>query len=569
MPVVGSFLKGIFFGHLEEELLFPYPRPRPAESEAVSLLVDSLRSVARKIDPVAIDQEARIPQEVLDSLRARGMFGLAIPTRFGGRGLSTSSWTRVLEELARIDSSVAVMVGTHVSLGTQGLLLFGSEEQKAEWLPRLASGELLAAFALTEAEAGSDVAALKTRAEPISGGGYRLSGSKVRITNGSLAGLFTVFARVAGAPGEREGITAFLVPRGPGLSTGPEVRTLGIRGSATTDVLLDGVEVGPAQVLGQPGAGFKIAMEILNRSRLAVATGCVGLCKAVLDVTVDYTRRRRAFGQPIGKFGMIQAKIGQMAVDTFVMESLAYLTTGLIDAGRTDTSMECAVAKVFASETAWRVVNDSLSVAGGAGYLPSYPFERLMRDARANLIFNGTNEILRMYIALAGLSGPGEFLRSVSEAVRRPLRSIGLLADYALAVFNRRWKRDTVSLAHERIEELADPLAELVARLGEVSEAILRRHGQEILHRQFLQERLANITIDLYAAFAALSRTSFLLQEGDQERSREALTCTSIFVAQAERRIRQALEACDRNEDEMLRDVALTAEQKREARLLT
>ncbi|MBM4321025.1 MAG: acyl-CoA dehydrogenase, partial [Deltaproteobacteria bacterium] len=550
MPVVGSFLKGIFFGHIEEELLFPYPRPRAAEREAISLLVESLRVESlRMIDPARIDEEGSIPPEVLAQLRPLGLFGLSIPTRFGGMGLSTTSWARVLEELARIDAAVAVTIGTHISLGTQGLLQFGSEAQKAAWLPRLATGEVIAAFALTEAEAGSDVAAIRCQAEPTPDGGYRLHGTKVNITNGGLADLFTVFARINGIPGEREGITTFLVPRGPGLTTGKKVSTLGVRGSSTTDVFLDGVKVEPCQLLGPVGSGFKIAMEILNRSRLAVAAGSVGLCQAVLDVTVDYTRKRRAFGQPIGKFGMIQAKLGQMAVDTFVMESLAYLTTGLIDAGRTDTSMECAAAKVYASETAWRVVIESLKVAGGAGYLPGLPFERLMRDARANLIFNGTNEILRIYIALAGLSGPVEFLRSVSDAVRRPLRSVGLLADYALAVFNRRWKRDTVSLAHERIEELADPLSELVARLGEVSEDLLRRHGQEIVHCQQLQERLANITIDLYASFAALSRTSTLLQDGDQERSREALTCTSIFVAQASRRIRAALAACERNED--------------------
>ena len=358
MHEVGSFLKGIFFGHIEEELLFPYPSPQQAEAEVLNGLLDGLRTLGRSsIDPARIDREERIPQKLLDELRGLGLFGLSIPPRFGGLGLSCGSWCRVIEGLARLDPSLALTVGAHLSLGTQGLLLHGTEEQKLRWLPRLASGESLAAFALTEAESGSDVAALRTRAEPDEAGGFCLYGSKVHVINGGLADLFTVFARIGTEQGGRKGITAFLVPRSPGLGTGPEEGTLGIRGSSVTHLDLDGTAVQPSQVLGEQGAGFKVAVGILNLSRLAVAAGCLGQCKAALDLTVDHIRTRHAFGRPISQLGMIQRKIGQMVVDTYVLDSLVYLTTGIIDSGLTDNSMECAVAKVFASETTWRVVN--------------------------------------------------------------------------------------------------------------------------------------------------------------------------------------------------------------------
>ena len=569
MPIVGSFLKGLYFGHIEEELLFPYPRSKPAEREQVEALVAQLLLAGQPLAEAAARQAPPSPADWQAAVRPLGLFGLAIPPRFGGLGLSTGSWIRLLEELSRLDPSAAVSVGTHVSLGTQGLLTFGLEEQKQRWLPGLAQGEPLAAFALTEADAGSDVAALACRAVVRPDGSYQLSGTKVRIINGADAGLFTVFARVSGRPGDREGITAFLVPRGEGVLAGPPLVPLGLQGCGLADVHFDGVVVPRDLLLGPVGSGFKVALETLNKSRLAVAAGCVGLCKRIVEVTLAYARRREAFGQPLLGFGLIQAKIGQMAVDTFVMESLAYLTAGLIDAGRSDTSTECAVAKVFASETTWRVANDSLQIAGGVGLLPQHPFAGLLRDARALLSDNGTNEILRLYIAQTGLAGPLEFLRSVAAAVRRPLRSAGLLADYALAVFNRRWKQDTVSLAHEGIAELAGPLATIVARFGAVVEELLRRHGEELTQQQLLLERLANVTIDLLASFAVLARTSALLHEGDGERAREALSCSSLFLAQAGRRLQATLAAIPANEDELLRDVARTREKIGERRATT
>lgn len=390
-------------------------------------------------------------------------------------------------------------------------------------------------------------------------GAFLLTGEKAHVTNGGVADLFTVFARVDGDASGRDGITAFLVPSGPGVERGAEQETLGVRAASHTSLRLVDLRVERGQVLGEQGAGFKAAMELLNISRLAGAAGCAGLCRGALAETLRHALERRAFGRPIAQLGMIQAKLGHMAVDSFVLDSLIHLIADLIDQGRTDTSMECAVAKVFASETAWRVVNESLQIAGARGYLKAGPFERLLRDARANLVLNGTNEVLRRHIAMAGLAGPAELLRGVSEATRRPLRSIGLLADYALAVFNRRWKRHEVSLAHPAVRKLLDPLLELVARMGDVTERMLREHGPEILHQEFVQARLADVTVDLYASFAALSHTSRLLTEGDQERAREALSCSTIFVNAARRRVVGALRRCESNEDELLRDIALAA----------
>ncbi len=560
MPEVGSFLKGLFFGHIEEELLFPYPSMDQAGVEHLAGLLEDVHGIASAmVEPEIIDREARIPDAVLHAMGEAGLFGMSIPRRYGGLGLTTTESSRALEEVAYVDSSLAITVGSHASLGVLGLLMFGTEAQKERWLPRLASGEVVAAFGLSEATGGTDVAGMRATAHRLPGGGYRLTGVKTNVTNGDRAGLFTIFARTSGRVGSRDGITAFLVEKGQGVELLGRADTLGVRGASFVDVKLDDVVVSDENVLGEPGMGFKIAMEILNRSRLAIAPGCLGICRRALEHTAEHARARHAFGRPIGQFGMIQHKISRMVVDTFVLESLTYLVTGLMDRGRTDTSMECAVAKVVASETAWRVVHDGFQVAAGQGYLRGTPFERLLRDARLNLIYSGTNEILRVYVALAGLGGPAELLRSVASAVRNPMHSIGLLADYALDILDRRWRRGKITLAGQELMGLAEPLVERVSTFGEVVERVLRREGDDILEKQLLQERIADVVIDLYSGFASLARASANVEQGDQEAGRNSMASLTLFLDEAVPRVDLALERLGHNRDDLSRELAVEA----------
>lgn len=559
MPHPGSFLKGLFFGHIEEELLFPYPRRSASDTQHVDRLIDQLRKLKeQRIDSQAIDRDGELPTPLLGDLRELGLFGLSIPTRFGGLGLGCSAWCRLLEEMARLDGSLAMTVGSHISLGCQGLLLYGTPAQQRRWLPRLASGEVIAAFGLSEAHTGSDAAALRTVArQDRAGGPYTVDGHKVYVTNGGIAGLYTVFARLQG--GSRTGLAALLLERGPQVQAAPRRLTLGIRGANTTDLHIAGAPVDADGLLGEPGAGFRLAMEVLNRSRVAVSAGCLGLSEAALRLALDHARGRQAFGRPLTDFGMIQKKIGNMAANCFAIESVVYLSTGLIDAARSDTSLECAATKVFASEVALQTVNHCVEISGGLGYLRGSSFDRLLRDTRVNLVLSGTNEVLRMHIALAGLSGPLEFLRSVASAIRRPLRSAGLLADYALERFNRRLRRDRLSLARPELGQLAVDLTERVARFAALIERLVREHGEELLHEQFLQERLANIIVTLYAAFAVIARTSMLLEQGDQERSRLAVVCSRVLLARFGRTLDEETRGCATNEDRLLRDLARDA----------
>ncbi|MDP9002689.1 MAG: acyl-CoA dehydrogenase family protein, partial [Myxococcota bacterium] len=302
-----SFMKSLFFGVIDEGLIFPWPEPNAQELDTVRALLDSVRRFFdREVDSAKIDHEQHIPGEVMRGLKDLGLFGMLVPQSHGGGGLTSTGYARVMQEVAGLDSSIAVTLGAHQSIGMKGLLLFGSPELKDRYLPRLATGELVAAFALTEPGAGSDAAAIQTRAE-LQGDAYVLNGSKIWITNGGFADLFTVFARTSAADdGVKPKITAFLVERGWGVTSGPNEHKLGIRGSSTTEVFFENVRVPLGSVLGEPGRGFRVAMQVLNSGRLGLASGCVGLCKRLLKLAVERCRDRRAFGRPIGEFGLIK-----------------------------------------------------------------------------------------------------------------------------------------------------------------------------------------------------------------------------------------------------------------------
>ncbi len=247
-----------------------------------------------------------------------------------------------------------------------------------------------------------------------------LNGSKIWITNGGSADVFTVFARTSALEeGAKPRITAFIVERGMGVKSGPNERKLGIRGSSTTEIFLEDVKVPVENVLGEVGRGFKVAMEVLNNGRLGLASGCVGLATRLIKLAIERVQERRAFGRNIGEFGLIKDKIATMLAETYALESMTYLTAGIVDGKVADYSLESAICKIMGSETVWRVANEALQIAAGIGYMADYPYERLLRDARINLIFEGTNEILRCFVALSGMQGPGRGARRRGEGDAR------------------------------------------------------------------------------------------------------------------------------------------------------
>lgn len=554
-----SFMKALFHGVIAEELVFPYPEMPAEEKETVRLIIDSVRKfAAARIDSVRIDREHKIPDDVLAGIKELGLFGMLIPEAYGGLGLSNSGYARVMQELGGLDSSIAVTVGAHQSIGLKGILLFGTEAQKKKYLPRLATGEWSAAFALTEPGAGSDAASITTRAElSANGEHYTLNGSKIWITNGGFANVFTVFARTSSADGGgKPKVTALIVERAFGVTSGPSEEKMGIRGSSTTTLYFEDVKVPASNVLGEAGKGFKVAMDILNNGRLGLAAGCVGASKRLIHLATQRTQERQAFGRAIGEFGMMKDKIARMMSETYALESMTYMTTHFIDSSVPDYSLESAICKVFGSETNWSVANEALQIAAGIGYMTEYPYERLLRDTRINLIFEGANEILRAFIALAGMQSPGQQLSEVARAMREPIKGFGVLSDFAIQRARSALGRERLTKVHPSLKREAVIFEDAVASLARETERALRRHGKEIAEMQFLQKRMAEVAIDLYGIACVLSRATRAVEQRGEDGAKRDVDLASGFVVLAGKRLQERLSAMEREDDELLKQIA-------------
>lgn len=547
-----SFLKSLFAGEIEQDMVFPYPQMDADEKDNLRIIIESFREFARDhLKPEEIDRQGYIPPEVFNGLKQLGFFGLSIPEQYGGAGLSQTAYSRVFEEICNHDASLAVSLGGHLSIGSKGIILYGSDKQKEKFLPRMASGEWMGAFALTEAEAGSDAAGIQSKAMlDASKNFFALNGGKIWITNGGIADVLTVFAKteMMEAGQKKEKITAFIVERSmPGFSSGKTEEKLGIHGCNTTSLNFDNVKVPVENMLGPMGKGFKVAMEILNVGRLGLASGCLGGCKVLTQMAIEHAKNRKQFGKAIAQFEMIQEKISRMVVETYAAESMVYLTTALADRKDMDFSLESAASKIFVSEALWRVVNEAMQIAGGIGYSRDYPYERVMRDSRINLIFEGTNEILRAFIALAGMQGPGEYLKKIGKALRDPIKGFGLLTGYAAHKVKDTVAADKIGNVHPSLSDEADKFNEYAAALHSATEKTLMKYGKEVITKQFAQRRLADMAIDLYAMVAIISRLDTLLKSG--ARAEHDVLVGKTFIEDAWRRIRRNARQIDDNID--------------------
>jgi acyl-CoA dehydrogenase len=363
-----------------------------------ALLSTIRRFVAERLRPLEerVDREDEVPPDVVREMREMGLFGLSIPEEYGGLGLNMSEEVRVALELGRTTPAFRSVFGTNVGIGSQGLVMAGSDAQKREWLPKIASGEIVTSFALTEPGAGSDSASVQTRAVR-DGDVYRLSGAKRYITNADKASLFTVMART-GEPGAK-GVSAFLVPADlPGLSIGRPEKKMGQQGAHVCDVNFDDVPVPAANRLGEEGEGFKIAMRVLDRGRLHIAAVCVGISERLIGDAVAYAAERKQFGKPIAEFQLVQAMIADSKTETMAARALVLEAAALKDAGQPIT-LEAAAAKYFASETVGRVADRAVQIFGGAGYIADYGIERLYRDVRLFRLYEGTSQVQQIVIA--------------------------------------------------------------------------------------------------------------------------------------------------------------------------
>jgi len=549
-----SPIKSLYQGHLAEDLLFPYPEISEEERETVSTFLDSFRDFAKaKIDSRRIEKEHRISEEVVRGLAELGAFGMNIPEAYGGYGFSASAYCRVMEEVGRMDASLGILIGGHQSIGLKGLILYGTEEQKKKWLPLLASGEMIAAFALTEPEAGSDAASIRTRAEyDQKTDTFLLNGTKHWISNGGLAQFFTVFAKDVklDAKDEHRRITAFLVTKDlGGVEPGKEEQKLGLKGSSTVPIELKNVRVPAFHVLGRRGQGFKIAVEILNTGRTSLGAGCVGGSKMMIREAALHATQRKQFGTRIADFEMIRAKFARMVVNTYALESMVYLTSGLIDRGLPDYSLEGACCKIFGTETVWNNINDALQIAGGNGFMEEYPYERALRDSRINMIFEGTNEILRVLVALSGMKEVGEDLKEVGKALKAPLSSLGILSDYVGKKIKGYVAPGGLTKVAPELEGEAEIVSKYVRAMAGAVETLLLKYGKGVIGKQYHQERLANVAIDLYASLAVLSRATSVIAKRGAEKAAEEVRLAKAFVQGAKYRMVGHLKEMDKNRD--------------------
>jgi acyl-CoA dehydrogenase len=378
------------------------------DPETFDALIDTVRRfVAERLRPLEaqVEEDDAVPAEVVAAMREMGLFGLSIAEEYGGLGLTMLEEAKVAIEMGRTTPAFRSNFGTNVGIGSQGLVMAGTPEQKAEWLPRIASGDIVTSFALTEPDVGSDSGAVKTRAVR-DGDVYRLSGTKRYITNADRADLFTVMARTSDDPGAR-GVSAFLVPRAlPGVSIGEPERKMGQKGAKVADVNFDDVRVPVANRLGAEGEGFKIAMRVLDRGRLHIAAVCVGVAERLIADSVAYATERRQFGKPIAEHQLIQAMIADSKTEALAARALVLETAAAKDAG-TDVVMESAAAKYYASEMVGRVADRAVQIFGGAGYIADYGIERLYRDVRLFRIYEGTSQIQQIIIARETLKRGG------------------------------------------------------------------------------------------------------------------------------------------------------------------
>ena len=561
-----SFISQLCFGSIEEDLILPYPKMKDSDQEVFKNIRSSIEQLLKPHEKDFREWDAKgdMPASFLDEMKQFGLFSLLIPEAHGGMNLSTTAYSRTLQELAQYDGSVAVTVGAHSSIGMRGLLLFGTDEQKARWCPKLATGEMIAAFCLTEPGAGSDAASIKTTAVA-DGDDFILNGNKLWITNGGIAQFYTVFAKTGGQA-ERGHMTAFIVTRDmPGVSTGPHEDKMGLRASNTTTVIFDNVRVPKSHVLGEVGKGFKVAMKILNSGRTGLGGGSVGAMKRMISLATKQAKERVQFGKPIAEFGLIKQKLGHMVVDCYATESAVNLVNHLIDSGHEEYAVEAAITKVYGSEAMWRTIDEALQIAGGNGFMREFPYERALRDARINRIFEGTNDILRLFIALTAMNEVGSELKELSASLKgifdNPIKGFGVISDYArrrASLATTYVKRDKAAFTklHPALVKEQAIFQDMVRDLATAVDRILRKHGKNIIGKQFASRRLADMMIDLFVLSCTMARVSTAVSEKGAAAVTKELEILQVLTGQVRRRVRSNMHQIDDNDDEYIKSLA-------------
>jgi acyl-CoA dehydrogenase family member 9 len=517
-----GFVKSLYYGRLKLDGVMPYPQQDPEEVARVTAMIEKLDAFLKaEVDPDLIDREQRIPQHVIDGLGRLGVLGLTVPKEFGGGGFSHTGYCKVLERLSAHCASTAVLVGAHQSIGLKAIILMGTEAQKREFLPVLARGEKIAAFCLSEPEVGSDAANVQTHARLSDDGSHWIiNGEKKFATNAAIAGVMTVMAKTTVTENgrTRDKVTAFIVtPDLPGFQVIRNNRSkLGIRGSWQAVLKFTDMKVPRDRVLGEVGKGLKVALSVLDYGRCTLSAGCVGGAKRALELSLQRARTRKQFGRRLGEFHLVKQKIARMAEMTFAMEALTYLAARRVDAHDSDVMLETAICKLFCSEGLWQIIDDTLQLWGGEGYMAQCDggpgVERMLRDARINRIVEGATEVMTAFVALVGMKGVGEDLEQVMRMAKHPVDNFGRLAKFARGQWDDVLVGHKFNGLHPQLRAEGHDVARLTKLLAKSILRLLGTYREGILDMEMLHERIAKAVIELYAMAAVISKLQSMLE---------------------------------------------------------
>lgn len=489
-----SFAKQLFFGKFDHLTVFPYPDSSEGQTRKY---LDQVKEFAEnKIDPVFNDVQGTIPREQIEGLGDLGLLSLTIPKEFGGMGMSQSVYCKAMEVIAARCAATALFINAHQSVGLKALVLFGTKAQQEKWLPKLSKGRSLAAFSLTEPNAGSDAAGIETKAiyDPAKKV-YAISGMKQWTTNGSIADILTVMARTPDGK-----ITAFIVtPDMPGFKVlDKALDKVGMRGSTTSNLLFENVEVPEENILGPMGGGLKVCLTVLDYGRTTFGATCTGVAKELIARAKTHSITRHQFKRPLCSFALVKQKIADMNALAFAMESATYLTAGLVDHHIEDFMLESAILKVFNSDSLWQILYDTMQIFGGRSFFKDAPFERMMRDARLNMIGEGSNEVLRAFIGAVGMRDVGMGLKEIKD---NPLH-VEKIWKFA----KRYMIRPSVPVKSKDLQKEAKELEKGVHLFGRAVFKALARFKQEIVEQQLVLNRIAEAAMSLYTMTAVISR---------------------------------------------------------------
>ncbi len=556
-----SFGKELFLGNLRIDLIHPQPAADPAMAERGEAFLERLRAfLSERVDPLQIERDAKIPEAVIDGLKELGALGMKVPEEYGGLGLSQVYYNRALALAGSMHASLSTLLSAHQSIGVaEPLLLFGTEEQKRRWLP-LVARDHISAFLLTEPDVGSDPARLGATAEPVDGG-YRLNGVKLWATNGAIADIVVVMAKVPG-----KGITAFVLPYdSDGVTVEHRNAFMGLRGIENSVTRFEDVFVPRENVIAREGQGLKVALTTLNTGRLALPAICVGTSKWATKVAREWAGERVQWGQPVGKHDAVAQKIAFIAASAFGLEAMLDVSSRMADDKRNDVRIEAAIAKLYASELGWQVVDELMQVRGGRGYETAeslrargerpIPVEQAMRDMRINRIFEGSTEIMHLLIAREAvdqhLQVAGELLEGEGDLRAKARWAVAAGAFYA------RWLPKLAvgeGLKPNAFDEFG-PLAEhlrfverAARRLARSTFYAMGRWQARLEKRQAVLGRIVDIGAELFAISSAVVYADTLRRE-HPARSAEATELADLFCRQARRRTDVLFDALFSNDD--------------------